>query len=59
METVDYGTVITLPENPTKESTQKYSYTFAGWDKPVDVNCEGNAVYVANFIEEKIEYLIN
>lgn len=30
-ETVDYGTVILPPENPSKERTQKYTYTFAEW----------------------------
>ena len=30
-ETVDYGNVILPPENPSKERTQKYTYTFAEW----------------------------
>lgn len=30
--TVDYGTEIIPPENPTKNSTPQYSYTFTGWD---------------------------
>ena len=31
-KTVDYGTIITPPEDPTKESTDQYTYTFAEWD---------------------------
>lgn len=30
-QTVAYGGKATKPENPVKESTEKYSYTFAGW----------------------------
>lgn len=29
---IDYGAVITPPENPERERTQQYTYTFAGWD---------------------------
>ncbi len=29
--TVDYGTVITAPNSPTKQGNAQYSYTFAGW----------------------------
>lgn len=29
--TVDYGTTIVAPENPTKAATDKYSYTFKTW----------------------------
>jgi len=31
-EIIEYGSVITLPENPVKEPTAQYTYTFAGWD---------------------------
>ena len=30
-QTVAYGGKATKPESPVKESTEKYSYTFAGW----------------------------
>lgn len=33
---VDYGTIIEAPENPSKESTAQYTYTFAGWDGYAD-----------------------
>ena len=33
-ETVDYGTEIVAPANPSKEATQQYTYTFNGWDQP-------------------------
>lgn len=31
-DTVDYGTEIIPPENPTKQGSAQYSYTFTGWD---------------------------
>ena len=30
-QTADYGTAITAPENPSKEATEDYSYSFDGW----------------------------
>ncbi len=30
--TVDYGTKIIPPANPTKDATQQYTYTFVGWE---------------------------
>ena len=31
-DTVDYGTEIVPPENPSKQGSAQYSYTFTGWD---------------------------
>lgn len=35
-QTVDYGTVITPPGNPSKSSTDQYSYKFIGWSGYTD-----------------------
>ena len=35
-QTVDYGTVITPPGNPSKTSTDQYSYKFIGWSGYTD-----------------------
>ncbi len=32
-ETVEYGTNIVAPNNPSKDSDENYEYTFTGWDK--------------------------
>lgn len=34
--TVDYGSEIIAPENPSKDATQEYTYTFAYWDGYTD-----------------------
>ena len=50
--TVEYG-VVPTHEDPTKEATEKYRYTFSGWDKtPVVVT--GPATYKAVFTSEEI-----
>ena len=35
-QTVDYGTKITPPGNPSKASTAQYNYEFTGWDDYTD-----------------------
>ena len=47
-EEVEYGTVPTAPENPTKNGDAQYSYTFTGWDKDI-VEVTGDVTYTAVF----------
>lgn len=56
-ETVDYGTKIVPPENPSKMSTAKYSYTFKGWNGcEEDMIVTGNVTFVAEYIAEINKY---
>ena len=56
-ETVDYGTVIVAPENPTRERTQQYTYTFAGWDGYTSgMTIEGDITFTATYTETVNQY---
>ena len=48
VQTATYGETITPPIPPERASDQRYSYTFAGWDKEV-VPVTGDAVYTARY----------
>ena len=43
-----YGDPVKVPNNPTKISDDKYSYTFIGWS-PVITEVTGDVTYVAEF----------
>ena len=61
-ETVEYGSTINYPSNPTKVATKEYTYEFIGWDKDATIlndNITFNAIfkstkntYTYKFIDE-------
>ncbi len=51
--TYHYGDMVSVPQAPTKEADESYSYAFSGWDKEV-VSCAGDTVYTAVFERTKI-----
>ena len=53
---VEYG-IVPTHDDPTKQSTAEYTYTFTGWDKTV-VAVTGDATYKATFSVTKNSYLI-
>ena len=60
-----YGDLLVLPENPTKEATAEYTYTFAGWSEDginvIDLSTatvSENKTYKAVYTEEKNKYTI-
>ena len=49
------GSTIVAPANPTKASTDEFSYEFIGWDKEV-VAVTGDVTYTAKFEQTKRKY---
>ena len=55
----DVGSIIELPENPTKESTAQYNYTFDGWEGYEDgATVVGNMEYEAVFTVSTNSYVV-
>ncbi len=57
-DAVEYGTVsgnLVVPENPAKDATAEYSYTFTGWE-PALADVTKDAEYTAVFTQEKNKY---
>ncbi|MBR4282913.1 MAG: bacterial Ig-like domain-containing protein, partial [Clostridia bacterium] len=52
-----YYDEIVVPDNPKKTSDKTYTYTFAGWDKKI-TTCEGNAIYIATYTSNFIDYKV-
>ena len=52
-----FGDTVEIPQNPSKDADNIYTYTFTGWDKEV-VSCEGNAIYTAIFEPVYIDYTV-
>ena len=63
-DSIDYGTNIVAPSNPTKEKTPEYSYTFDGWytlkeggEKITDFEkITGDVSYYARYNQEVNQY---
>ena len=56
-ETADYGTIITVPESPSKASTQQYTYTFGGWDGYEEgMLLSGDAIFTAKYDTQVNQY---
>ena len=47
-KTYHYGDTVTIPNNPSKDATDKYIYEFAGWDKEVTTVAK-NETYKATY----------
>lgn len=43
------GATVVVPDAPTREEDDNYTYTFSGWNKQVVTVCAGSAVYVAQY----------
>ena len=60
-ETYYFGAEVVVPENPTRNADNIYTYTFKNWGKTVAENCVGDAeytaVYEATYIEYNIKFL--
>ena len=54
---VEYGTIPTPPADPTKVSSARYDYEFAGWDKEI-VAVTGDETYTATYSRTVRSFLI-
>lgn len=55
-QSVPYGGKATKPESPVKESTEKYSYTFAGWTGGDVDNIVGDTEFYPTYTETVRKY---
>ena len=55
--TYHYGQAVTTPATPTKASSERYDYTFAGWDSQV-IPVDGDKTYKATYSQSLREYTI-
>lgn len=53
------GDIIEVPADPNRAQEGKTVYTFTGWSPAVNITCDGNAVYTAQYDESLIRYDID
>lgn len=54
-EKVNYGTTPVAPENPTREATANYEYTFKSWDKEISA-VTADIIYTALYDAKEIKF---
>ena len=57
-ETYHFGDEVVVPEAPSRNADNTYTYTFKNWGKTVAETCVGDAEYTANYEATYIEYNI-
>jgi antitoxin component YwqK of YwqJK toxin-antitoxin module len=57
-KTYKWGETVEIPEAPLKDADDRYVYEFVGWDKSVDAECSGNAVYTAFYENAARKYTV-
>ena len=55
-QTYHYGDAIAAPADPTRSADNTYTYSFAGWNKPVADTVTENVTYTAQYDAAYIEY---
>lgn len=58
-QSITHGEMAEIPTNPTKPSTNKYKYVFAGWNNDVAQTIIQDCSFTAQFDEELIDYSIS
>ena len=56
-ETYEEGAPVIVPDDPTRESDETYTYEFAGWDADV-TEATADVTYTATYSESFIEYSV-
>ena len=56
--TYEEGDTVIVPEAPTREADNTYTYAFAGWDKAVSKTATESVTYKANYTSTYINYTI-
>ena len=57
-ESLDYGTAIVKPADPTKAGNAQYSYAFAGWTPTVAATVTEDATYTATYTQSVNSYVV-
>ena len=56
--TYHYGDTITVPNEPTRNADNTYTYAFSGWSFSVSSTCNGNVTYTATYSSAYIDYIV-